>query len=80
MAVGSMLKVDMICALVRPIAVLYSVVVLSILAFMAMSGCSMPADGVGANCVNALITIAGIVTVEYSIERGIRHYLDERKK
>jgi len=75
-----MIRIDMICALVRPIAVIYSVIALSILAFMAMSGCSMPAEGVGANCVNALIAISGIVTVEYSIERGIRHYLDERKK
>ena len=66
-------------AIVRPIIVIYSVFILSLLAIMAMSGYSMPAEGVGANCVNALIGITGTITVEYSVERGIRHIIERKR-
>ena len=72
-------RVELLRACVRPIAVIYSVIALSILAFMSMSGATMPTEGVGANCVNALIAISGTITVEYSLERGVRHYLDRKK-
>lgn len=66
-------------AIVRPITIMYSVTILSILAIMAMSGYSMPVEGVGANCVNALIGIAGLVITEYAVERGIKNLLDRKK-
>lgn len=67
-------------AIVRPITVMYSVFVVSVLAIMAMSGYSMPVEGVGANCVNALIGIAGLVTTEYAVERGVIHIIERRKR
>lgn len=66
-------------AIVRPLTIIYSVFILSILAIMAMSGYSMPVEGVGANCVNALIGITGVNAVEYSFERGIRHIIERKK-
>lgn len=72
-------SIERVRAIVRPITIIYSVFILSVLAMMAMAGYSMPASGVGANCVNALIGIAGLVTTEYAVERGVRHLLDRKK-
>lgn len=67
-------------AIVRPITIIYSVFILSVLAIMAMSGFSMPVEGVGANIVNAFIGIAGANTVEYSIEHGVLNIMGMRKR
>lgn len=66
-------------AIVRPFTIMYAVVMVSVLAIMAMSGHSMPPTGVGANCVNALIGIAGVVTTEYAFERGVRHIIERKR-
>lgn len=72
-------NIERLRSIVRPIVVLYCTVILSILAIMQAAGFSIPASGVGADIVTAFIAITGTVTVEYSAERGIRHYLERKK-
>ena len=72
-------RVNAFKCLVRPLCVLYSVWCVSALAFMAMIGYNMPAEGVGAACVYALLGIAGTVTSEYYAERGYKHIVALRR-
>ena len=75
-----MTRVDAFKCLVRPLCVLYSVWCVSVLAFMHMFGYSMPAEGVGAACVYAILGIAGTVTTEYYGERGIKSIIALRRE
>lgn len=66
-------------AIVRPFVIVYCTFILSVLAIMHAAGFQMPAQGIGADIVTAFIAITGTVTVEYTAERGILHFLERRK-
>ena len=73
-----MSRIDLLRASVRPVCVIYCTVILGILAIMCTAGYSLPAAGSGAVIVNTFIGITATVTIEYTAERGIRHYLVRR--
>lgn len=73
-------RVDMIRALVRPFCVVWSVIMISVLAMRAMSGESIAPDSVGADCVYALLAISGSVALEWTGERGIANIITLIKK
>ena len=75
-----MLNIEILRAIVRPFCIMFSVVWVGILAMMFATGYSMPATGVGADCVHALLGIAGIVTAEYAAERGVKQVIQLFKK
>ncbi len=72
-------RVDAFKCLVRPLCVLYSVWCVSVLAFLAAFGYDMPASGVGADCVYALLGLAGTLSVGYYGERGYKHIVALRR-
>ena len=74
-----MSRVDVLRALVRPVCVIYCTVILGILAIMCTAGYSLPAGGSGAVIVNTFIGITATVTTEYTIERGVKKYLERKK-
>jgi hypothetical protein len=74
-----MSRVDVLRALVRPVCVIYCTVILGILAIMCTAGYALPAGGSGSVIVNTFIGITATVTTEYTIERGVKKYLERKK-
>jgi len=75
-----MLNIEILRAIVRPFCIMFSVVWVGILSMMFATGYSMPDSGIEADCVRALLGIAGIVTAEYAAERGVKQVIQLVKK
>jgi len=74
-----MSRIDVLRAIVRPVCVIYCTVILGILAIMCTAGYSLPAAGSGAVIVNTFIGITATVITEYTVERGVKKYLERKK-
>ena len=74
-----MSRIDVLRACVRPICIIYSTVILGILALMSTAGYSIPTEGSGAVIVNTFIGITGSMIAEYTFERGVLKYLERKK-
>ena len=73
-----MSRLDTFKAIVRPFCVIYSMVVLSVLVVMQMSGYPIPTEGIGETIVQVFLAITGLITTEYAVERGAANLLDKR--
>ena len=74
-----MSRIDVLRASVRPICIIYSTVILGILAIMCTAGYSLPTEGSGAVIVNTFIGITASMAIEYTAERGVIKYLERKK-
>ena len=71
-------RIEAFRALVRPFCIIYSMMVLSVLVVMQMSGYPIPTEGTADTIVKVFLAITGLITTEYAVERGAQKLLDSR--
>jgi len=71
-------RIDAFRAIVRPFCIIYSMMVLSVLVVMQMSGYPIPMEGTADTIVKVFLAITGLITTEYAVERGAQKLLDSR--
>ena len=71
-------RIDALRAIVRPFCIIYSMMVLSVLVVMQMSGYPIPTEGTADTIVKVFLAITGLITTEYAVERGAQKLLDSR--
>ena len=71
-------RIEALRAIVRPFCIIYSMMVLSVLVVMQMSGYPIPTEGTADTIVKVFLAITGLITTEYAVERGAQKLLDTR--